>query len=66
MQVIGGMCCSGLVLIAPDFCDIVAALACKLLNSIVPWEDISALVVNRLIALDKCPGVRPIGIGETL
>ena len=46
--------------------DAVAALACRLLNSIVPWEDISALVVNHLIALDKCPGVHPIGIGETL
>ena len=37
--------------------DAVAALARRLLNSIVPWEDISALVANRLIALDKCPGV---------
>ena len=46
--------------------DAVAALAHRLLNSIVPWEDISALVANCLIALDKCPGVRPIGIGETL
>ena len=49
-----------------QLCDAVAALARRLLNSIVPWEDISALVANRLIVLDKCPGVRPIGIGETL
>ena len=44
----------------------IAQLARFLANVVVPWRKIKALFACRLIALDKQPGVRPIGIGETL
>ena len=45
-------------------CDVLAELAKCLANSIVEWSDIKALMSSCLVALDKCPGVRPIAIGE--
>ena len=35
-------------------------------NSSPPWAAYLALMACRLVALDKRPGVRPVGIGETL
>ena len=38
----------------------------RLCSEYVDPSGISTLVAWRLIALDKCPGVRPIGVGETV
>ena len=45
---------------------VVARLAYWMANSSPPWAAYRALMACRLVALDKRPGVRPVGIGETL
>ena len=45
---------------------VVARLATWVANSSPPWAAYSALVACCLVALDKRPGVCPVGIGETL
>ena len=46
--------------------DSIADLTHHLANTLVTWESVWALLANRLITLDKSPGVHPIGVGETL
>ena len=47
-----------------DLCHSLASVARRLCTTYVHPASISALVAGRLIALDKNPGVRPIGVGE--
>ena len=44
----------------------IAILAKKLATTIVDPTTLEALICCRLVPLDKCPGIRPIGIGEVL
>ena len=48
-----------------DLCTSLAAVAQRLCSSYVDPATIKPLLASRLIALDKQPGVRPIGIGDT-
>ena len=47
-----------------NLCNAVAALTRRLATEFVDPAGLSALLANRGIAIDKCPGLRPIGVGE--
>ena len=49
-----------------DLCSSLALVARRLCTEVVDPSGLSAFVACRLIALDKCPGVRPIGVGEVV
>ncbi len=46
-------------------CEALASSAKRLCSVHINHQLVSPLLACRLIALDKCPGVRPIGIGDT-
>lgn len=59
------MCCS-FASTSGDLCRALAATARRLSTSLIDPKSLSALLACRLIALSKDPGVRPIGVGETV
>ncbi len=49
-----------------QLCEAITSLAICASTSCVDAEGLTSFVACRLIAVDKCPGVRPIGVGEVL
>ena len=58
--------CSSFKTASAGLCTAIASIARKVNTQYVDPKGISAFVACWLIALDKHPGVRPIGIGETI
>ena len=48
-----------------DLCHSLALMAKRLASSVVDPEGLASFLASRLVALDKNPGVRPIGVCET-
>ena len=57
--------CTSFQTVSNDLCDALSAVARRLCTSFVDPTCLSSFFACHLIALDKNPGVRPIGIGET-
>ena len=49
-----------------DLCNSVALLARHICTTTVDPAGLAPLTACRLVVLDKCPGVHPVGIGETI
>ena len=56
--------CTSFQRASTDLCNSLTLVARKICTTYVDPQSIAALTANRPIALDKCPGVRPIGVGE--
>ena len=56
--------CSSFKSASRDLCHALAAVGRRICSSRIHPDNLSAFVACRLIPLNKCPGVRPIGVGE--
>ena len=57
--------CTAFKSASTSLCQSLAEIAKRLCTSFVDLQGLAPLLASRLIVLDKCPGVRPIGIGDT-
>ncbi len=58
--------CTSFKTASADLCDSLASTAKRICSCYVDPKGMRAFVACHLIALDKCPGVRPVGTGETV
>ena len=58
--------CSSFTHSSNDLCASLALVAKKISTTYVDPEGLTCFTASRLIALDKMPGIRPIGIGEVV
>ncbi len=58
--------CTSFQTASQDLCHSISLFARRLATSLVDPMGLSSYLARRLIALDKCPGVRPIGICDTV
>ena len=58
--------CSSFGRASIELCNAVARVAKRLCSTYVDPKGLTSFVACRLIALDKSPGIRPIGVGEVL
>jgi hypothetical protein len=49
-----------------ELCNSIALMARRLATEYVDPKGLEAFLANRGIPLDKCPGLRPVGVGEIL
>ena len=57
--------CTAFKSASTSLCQSLAEIAKRLCTSFVDPQGLAPLLASRLIALDKYPGIRPIGIGDT-
>ena len=61
----GDRLCTSFYNASADFCNSLASVARKLCTTYVDLQGVTPLTASRLVALDKCPGLQQIGVGET-